>query len=95
MGWPCERIVFILPRTNYETTYHSADRRRLLLLLGLLGGCQAANNGTFEVRNFGARGDGKLLDTSAVNDAISAASKSGGGTVHFTAGNYISAIRFT
>jgi hypothetical protein len=41
----------------------------LLLIFGMLGGCQA-QSGVFEVRNFGARGDGLHLDTPAVNDAI-------------------------
>jgi polygalacturonase len=60
----------------------------LILILGLLGGCQSAN-GVFEVRNFGAHGDGKHLDTPAVNDAIAAAAKAGGGEVHFSAGTYL------
>ena len=60
----------------------------LLLIFGMLGGCQA-QNGVFEVRNFGAHGDGLHLDTPAVNDAISAAAKAGGGTVHFAAGTYL------
>ena len=59
-----------------------------LLIFGMLGGCQAAN-GVFEVRNFGARGDGRHLDTPAVNDAIAAAEKAGGGTVHFSPGTYL------
>jgi polygalacturonase len=67
---------------------HIFRRIGLLLVLGLLGGCQAAN-GVFEVRNFGAKGDGKHLDTPAVNDAIAAAAKAGGGTVHFSAGTYL------
>jgi len=68
---------------------HIHSRRILLLLvLAMLGGCQSAN-GVFEVRNFGARGDGRHLDTSAVNAAISAAAKAGGGTVHFSAGTYL------
>jgi polygalacturonase len=63
-------------------------RIALLLVLGMLGGCQAAN-GVFEVRNFGASGDGRHLDTPAVNDAIDAAAKAGGGTVHFSPGTYL------
>jgi len=42
-------------------------RAGFLLILAMLGGCQAAN-GVFEVRNFGARGDGQHLDTPAVDD---------------------------
>ncbi len=44
--------------------------------------------GGFDVRQFGARGDGVALDTKAVNDAIAAAGAAGGGTVVFPAGTY-------
>src|SRR5271157_3790602 len=45
--------------------------------------------GSFDVRTFGATGDGKTLDTPAINKAIEAASAAGGGTVMFPAGNYL------
>ncbi|HZS55588.1 MAG TPA: glycosyl hydrolase family 28-related protein [Bryobacteraceae bacterium] len=51
---------------------------------------QNANTGTFGVRAFGAVGDGKTLDTAAINRAIEAAAGSGGGVVHFAAGEYLS-----
>jgi polygalacturonase len=44
--------------------------------------------GGFDVRAFGAKGDGKALDTPAVNSAIDAAAAAGGGTVRFPAGTY-------
>lgn len=43
----------------------------------------------FEVRKYGATGDGKTVDTGAINRAIEAAASVGGGTVVFSAGNYI------
>ena len=43
----------------------------------------------YNVRAFGARGDGKTLDTPAVNKAIAAAARAGGGTVRFPAGTYL------
>ncbi len=43
----------------------------------------------FDVRNFGAVGDGKTLDTPAVNRAIEAAAAAGGGLVFFPAGTYL------
>jgi polygalacturonase len=46
------------------------------------------NSGLFSVRDFGAKGDGKALDSPAVNKAIDAAAAAGGGTVHFPAGMY-------
>ncbi len=42
----------------------------------------------YDVRSFGARGDGRTLDTAAINQAIEAAAAAGGGTVHFPAGTY-------
>ena len=45
--------------------------------------------GTFDVRKYGATGDGKTLDTPAVNKAIEAAAAAGGGTVVFPAGTYL------
>ena len=43
----------------------------------------------YNVRNFGAKGDGKALDTDAVNKAIGSAAAKGGGTVYFPAGTYL------
>ncbi|HVU36165.1 MAG TPA: right-handed parallel beta-helix repeat-containing protein [Opitutaceae bacterium] len=45
---------------------------------------------TYDVRSFGAKGDGQTVDTPAINQAIAAAAKAGGGTVEFPAGNYLS-----
>jgi len=41
-----------------------------------------------DVRNFGATGDGKTLDSPAINKAIEASAAGGGGTVCFPAGTY-------
>jgi len=73
------------------------SRRALLQALGasrLVGG--AARPGPepdavlrgFDIRRFGAVGDGRTLDTAAINRAIAAAAASGGGTVHVPAGSY-------
>jgi len=50
----------------------------------------ATDTGPFNVRTFGAAGDGKSLETAAINKAMEAAAAAGGGTVHFPAGNYLS-----
>ena len=44
----------------------------------------------FDVRTFGATGDGKTIDSPAINTAIDAAAAAGGGTVVFPSGNYMS-----
>lgn len=52
-------------------------------------GAAPAAQGMFDVRTFGATGDGKTLDTDAVNRAIEAASSRGGGMVVFPPGTYL------
>ena len=44
---------------------------------------------TFDVRIYGATGDGKTLDTAAINRAIEAAAAADGGLVFFPAGTYL------
>ncbi|HLH16358.1 MAG TPA: glycoside hydrolase family 28 protein [Bryobacteraceae bacterium] len=53
------------------------------------GGKQPKPQETFNVRAFGAAGDGKVSDTAAVNKAIDAAAAAGGGTVVLPAGSYL------
>jgi polygalacturonase len=48
-----------------------------------------ASPGMFDVRKYGAAGDGKMLDTDAVNRAIEAASAAGGGMVVVSPGTYV------
>ena len=43
----------------------------------------------FDVRTFGAKGDGVTLDTVALSNAIAACVKQGGGTVYFAPGRYV------
>jgi polygalacturonase len=44
----------------------------------------------FDVRQFGAQGDGKTVDTAAIQKALNECGKAGGGTVRFPAGTYLS-----
>src|SRR4051794_29953160 len=43
----------------------------------------------YDVREFGAIGDGKVIDSRAINRAIDTAVLAGGGTVYFPAGTYL------
>ena len=51
---------------------------------------RGAAGGEFNVRDFGAAGDGAHLDSAAINRAIAAAGHRGGGTVRVPAGTYLS-----
>lgn len=64
----------------------SAPSWLLTLLLPAFASAAAMTN----VRDLGATGDGKTLDTPAINKAIDAAAAAGGGTVYFPAGDYLS-----
>ena len=74
---------------------HSPGRRLLTLLsstmfmaasAGLLHAAAVCN-----VRNYGAKADGTTKDTKAIQAAIDACAKKGGGTVTLPEGNYLSA----
>jgi polygalacturonase len=66
----------------------------LAALAALTAGCCVAAegfpDGRFNVRAYGAKGDGVTLDTAAINSAIDAAAAAGGGTVLFPSGTYAS-----
>ena len=51
----------------------------------------AGGAGVFDVREHGAAGDGKTLDTAAINKAVEACAQAGGGQVRFGPGRYLSA----
>jgi len=65
-------------------------------LIGLPGNALAANEAqgarklVYDVGAFGAMGDGRTIDSPAINRAIDEAASAGGGTVYFRAGNYLS-----
>ena len=70
---------------------HSALAGALFLLVAAwLSAAAAADKTTFSVRDFGAVGDGKTLDSPAINRAIAACAGAGGGTVYLPAGIYLS-----
>lgn len=50
---------------------------------------------TFDVKDYGAAGDGTADDTTAINNAIAAADTAGGGTVYFPPGTYKTTANIT
>lgn len=50
----------------------------------------ASAAGTYDVRTYGARGDGNTMDTKAIQSALDACGRAGGGVVEFPAGTYLS-----
>ncbi len=71
--------------------------KTIVICAALLGaffqtGCEsipASHKTVFNVRSFGAIGDGKALDNPAIDRAIRAASAAGGGTVFIPVGTYL------
>lgn len=66
-----------------------------LVVLGaglISGGIEARGSEAkvYEVREFGAKGDGKTVDTAAIQEALDRCGRSGGGVVRFAAGTYLS-----
>lgn len=61
------------------------------LLFAILTLGTMADAMTFNVRRYGAKGNGKHLDTSAIQKAIDACTNAGGGTVIVPEGTYLSA----
>jgi polygalacturonase len=55
---------------------------------GALARSQDSSLAVFDPRQFGAKGNGKALDSEAINAAIDACSRGGGGAVHLRAGVY-------
>lgn len=49
----------------------------------------SGNASNFNVKSFGATGDGTTLDSPSINKAIDACAQAGGGTVYFPAGTYL------
>jgi hypothetical protein len=63
---------------------------RWIPLFGLLVGLSRTFSGEiFDVRDFGAKGDGTTLDTEAINNAIEAATVKADAEVHFPPGKYV------
>ena len=79
-----------ISRKTFLTTALSAG---VATLAATRSAAQPSDNprpiGFYDVRTFGAKGDGVTVDTPSINRAIEAAAKAGGGTVYFPAGTYL------
>ena len=56
----------------------------------LFGACLGGKDATFNVRDYGARGDGRAMDSPAIQKAIDACALAGGGMVRLPPGAYLS-----
>ena len=65
-------------------------KRHVLTLAAICMFLASWANGVYNVRDFGAKGDGKTLDSPAINAAIEKAVSEGGGQVLLPAGTYLS-----
>ena len=61
----------------------------LLLIVSINSYATPPGNTFYNVKDYGARGDGITIDGDAINKAIIEADKNGGGTIYFPAGNYM------
>lgn len=88
---------------NLNTPYSSAFRSKFISLIvfyfliigtsitnATFAQTSFANKMVFNVKDFSATGNGKTLDTEAINKAISNAASAGGGIVYFPPGVYLS-----
>ena len=82
-----------MTRQSLRSIIQASVGGSIILLISMVGILKAAETPTkniFNVRDFGAVGDGKNLDSPAINKAIEAAVAVGGGTVLLPAGTYLS-----
>ena len=85
-------VVYLI---NYKLTLMKTNHFIIYMLLILLifsekSGMSIQNSPFFNVVNYGAVGDNKILNTNYIQSAITACEKAGGGTVFFPSGTYLS-----
>jgi Endopolygalacturonase len=64
------------------------SKKYILFIILALAGALQIHAKIYNVRDFGAKGDGKSIDSPFINQAIQAASNEGGGTVYIPSGEY-------
>jgi polygalacturonase len=84
-GTPFPAVRVDAPRPGTE----SGPYLKILLSFAVVFGVAGLAAATFDIRTYGATGDGQTLDTKAINTAIETCATSGGGTVYFPPGQYL------
>jgi polygalacturonase len=69
---------------------HSLNGFFALASLVLFSSGAMGQSGTFDIRDYGAQGDGRTLDSPAIQKTIDACAKAGGGTIRLSPGTYLS-----
>jgi polygalacturonase len=64
-------------------------RSRPIAFAWVLLSAMGVHAGTYNIRDYGAVGDGKTLDTAALQKAVDTAAAAGGGVVHLPAGKFL------
>jgi hypothetical protein len=80
-------------RVNWSRDRASQAVRLVVIVVGLVVVTQAAiagAAGVFNIQDYGAAGDGKTLDTTAIHNAVEACAAAGGGQVLLPPGRYLS-----
>jgi polygalacturonase len=86
-------VGFVLRRIcNHAIVRFSSMKQTFIIVAAVLSSAISdfAAEKSFDVRDFGAKGDGQTLDTAAIQKALDACGQSEGGTVILTSGNYLS-----
>ena len=99
-GLNAEKMKPLGPSATLCACLRLCVKNSLVLVAAILqifcGSTPAIDRAFFDVRDFGAAGDGKKLDSPAINAAIATCASFGGGTVHLPAGTYLcGSIRLT
>jgi len=66
----------------------------LFMLVSLLSAAAPSGGAVYDVREYGATGDGATLDTAALQKAIDSCHENGGGAVYFAPGRYLCGTLF-
>ncbi len=80
---PCTCVVLFISITAFGAAISAAQSA-----YSSPSSANPSRNNEFNVLDFGARADGQTLNTFAINSAVLAAAKVGGGTITFPAGRY-------